>query len=455
MAEVEELIVRAKPEGIDETTDDLEGMEKQFEETSEEMEEQSSMFQGLANKISGVMKAMVAGIAIAVGGIMSQVPVLGEVLGGVKSVVDAVAYQLDKKLRPSLTNATDGFYELSGAIYDGDWDRAGNLVSNGIDSMGQALGGFDWSGATNQILDSVGGMYTALGNWAENTDVKKQFNKMIDGIGRYLNNVDWGEFLGTVTDGIATFFANIDWLGIIADANKKFGNALGNLITDTDWAGLVGSMWDEIGSAINDVDWMKVGGDIITGIVDGIAAGTNWGIGAFQGFGEWIYFDSGLAAAINSAFSWGEDLIEKLIDGINGSIQALKDALKDPLGTVNAIIDGLEDIAGTTYEALVEITVDLLDMPGVGAETAEEGSGEGDSIFDGIADGLPNVPSGVDWFPSTPLSSRGDMNQRFGQGTTTTRQSGANADVYLDGRLINDNQKRYNQTNITGNGSRI
>jgi len=96
----EELVVKALPEGFGETNDKLEKTDEKFEQVSSSMEESTGLLSSLANKFGGALSAIVAGVAIATAGLLSQVPILGEVVSGLTSVINAVAFQLDKRLRP-------------------------------------------------------------------------------------------------------------------------------------------------------------------------------------------------------------------------------------------------------------------------------------------------------------------------------------------------------------------
>lgn len=114
MAEdVEELVVRATPEGIDETNEQLDQMSGKFDRTAEEMQETTGLLGDLERRFSGVMGALVAGFAVATGGLLTQVPVLSEVMSGLGSIFNVLGFQIDKALRPALGGLTEDLFEIS------------------------------------------------------------------------------------------------------------------------------------------------------------------------------------------------------------------------------------------------------------------------------------------------------------------------------------------------------
>jgi len=117
---VAEVVVSAVPEGISDTTGQLEQMESTVQESTDSMEEQAGTMSDLSESFQGAMGAAVAGLAVAAGGLLSQVPVLGEAFSGLNAIVDAVAFQMDKVLRPVLTPLTNGFFKVSDAIFEAD-----------------------------------------------------------------------------------------------------------------------------------------------------------------------------------------------------------------------------------------------------------------------------------------------------------------------------------------------
>ena len=64
MATVEELVVRAEPEGLEETSRGFEDMQGDLDETTESMEDATGQFEDLQNRWSGALTAVVGGLAV-------------------------------------------------------------------------------------------------------------------------------------------------------------------------------------------------------------------------------------------------------------------------------------------------------------------------------------------------------------------------------------------------------
>jgi len=73
-----------------------------------------------AESFQGSMGAILAGLSIAAGGLLSQVPVIGEAFAGLRAIVDAVALRLDSVLRPVFGPITDKLFQLANAIIQAD-----------------------------------------------------------------------------------------------------------------------------------------------------------------------------------------------------------------------------------------------------------------------------------------------------------------------------------------------
>jgi len=83
--EIESLVVSMKPDGLGETTEGLDIVQDKTEETAETMQEQSEQADSFADKFQGAMSVAVSALAVGTTGLLSQVPVLGEVLSGVSA----------------------------------------------------------------------------------------------------------------------------------------------------------------------------------------------------------------------------------------------------------------------------------------------------------------------------------------------------------------------------------
>ena len=142
MVDVAEVVVRATPDGMDDVVSQTNEMESAVEDSTEEMDDQAEAMSDLSEKFQGAMSVAVTGLAVAAGGLLSQVPVLGEAFDGLFAIVDAVAFQMDQVLRPVLTPLTNLFLDIADAIFEADG------------AMGDIIG---VGGTLAAILGSIGG----------------------------------------------------------------------------------------------------------------------------------------------------------------------------------------------------------------------------------------------------------------------------------------------------------
>lgn len=310
MAEdVEELVVRATPEGIDETTAGLDRMSGKFDETANEMGETTDLLGDLERRFSGAFGAIIAGLTVATAGLLTQVPIIGEVFGGLGSVVNSIAYQIDRALRPALTGVVEGLYELSGAIAEGDLDKIKEIFS---------------------------GFFSAVAGF------------------------DYGQLIKDVASAIAGVITEVDWLGIGADIIKAIGGALAHAVFGIDWFGWVSDFVTAIGNEIASTDWIGIAEDILSGILGALEdiaefsldlAGT--GLETLKGVLDTI---KGFA---ESAFGALKDIAGWTFEVAGSGLDMLLGVLKSARDFVTSVIEDLQEIAETTYETVVDVAMDL------------------------------------------------------------------------------------------------
>lgn len=309
MPTVEELTVALKQDGMRETTSGLENVENKFDDTASSVDDSATEMTGFASKFKGAMGAVVAGLAVAAGGLLSQVPVIGEAFGGLASVFDAIVFQIDQKLRPALQPVTDGFYDLSAAIFEGDWQQAGNIIGNGITSFVDKL----------KSIDPV-----ALGENLSNAFVSA------------VQTIDWSQVPGLIVDAI---LLNFKFLTFGAQVLAGFIKGIVNAAQETDWGEVASDIFDFLLDGVTGAfDWVK---DKLQPAIDAI----NGIWDTLTDIGDWA------TSAVEGAFGW------------------LSDALTDPLGTVEDIWNTLTDIAGETFDTVVEVIMELI--PDIGFTEGE------------------------------------------------------------------------------------
>ena len=120
MADVAEVVVRATPEGMDKVNEDIQQMEEGLADSTDEMDGSAEAMAALSQKFKGAMATTVAALAVGMGGILSQVPVMQELADSIGAVIDSIALKLDEKLRPTISDVTDEVYDFADAIAESD-----------------------------------------------------------------------------------------------------------------------------------------------------------------------------------------------------------------------------------------------------------------------------------------------------------------------------------------------
>lgn len=179
MTTIEELVVRAKPEGIEETSEGFDQMQEDLEEVEEGMDDTADSMEDASSKWQGAMSAIVAGLAVGTAGLLSRIPVLGEALGGLLSIIDALAYQMDQILRPVLQPVTGFFYDMSEGIYELE-GAAGAIVG---------------------VLSTVAATLTGIAG------VAKLVGSSLSGVISFIAGL--GPVIGGITAGMATLAAAV------------------------------------------------------------------------------------------------------------------------------------------------------------------------------------------------------------------------------------------------------
>jgi len=269
LVSVAEVVVEAVPDGISDTTGELENMEQSVNESTESMSEQADQMSGLTESFQGAMGTAVAGLAVAAGGLLSQVPVLGEAFAGLNALVDAVAFQMDKVLRPVLTPLTNAFFNLSEMIFEAEG------------AVGTAIG----------VFASVASLVTAVGAAVGAVAVK------IFGFAAV-----WGKVVAAAKIAAGVIGSVISIIGglpavVIAAIAALAGFAVAYL---TNWKG-VRDKTDAIVA------------EIVQFVRDGFGRLTTW------------FSNTWAANLISDAVEWGKGIIDSLIEGIRNGVSRLSD----------------------------------------------------------------------------------------------------------------------------------
>jgi len=300
MVTAEELVVAIRSEGVGKTQDQLEGVEQSMEDTADSAGESAEELEGFSERFAGAMSAAVAALAVGAAGLLSQVPVLGELFGGLAAVVSALAFQMDGVLRPVLTPVTNALFELANAVFEAD----------GI--IGDIIGVL---ATVASVLAVVGFAAAKLGvTWGAVTAAASTVASVLGTIAAVVAGV-----IGGISALTAALVAAV--VAIVAFAAAYLTNWRG--VRDKTNA-IIGQIIDFVVSGFKKFGTMAL--KALGGFVD-------QGVRAFNEFAaavsEWA---AGLA---EDAFEWGKNLIENFIRGIRAIIGRLRGFLSD-LGEIGA-----------------------------------------------------------------------------------------------------------------------
>jgi len=277
MATVEELVVKATPEGIDNVTSRMEGLKESITDSAEEMKKQSLSLDDVAQTFKGAATAVVTGLAVTTGFLLSRIPILGELTSGLVAVFDALAFQLDKRLRPAISPIVDGLFELASAIYAGDWEEAKSIIGDFV----RALKNFDWG----SILTAAKNVLNSVVQFVKDVGLVETVREKLRGF------FDVGEdqsIIGQAASKLGTFIANvikklpggeiavalggiyIDALGSLVNFTTSATNKLSDFLDGLTWSKLIETivsnlrdksqqLTNGIKKLVQDVDWVDVG----------------------------------------------------------------------------------------------------------------------------------------------------------------------------------------------------
>jgi len=290
MTTVQEVVVKATPKGVQETTDQMDELEGSVSGIGEALKEQASGFSGVAKAFKGAMGAVVAGLAVSTGFLLSRVPVLGELFDGLVAVFDAVAFQLDQKLRPAITPVVNGLFDLSDAIFAGNWGKAQNIIASFVTRVKN----LDWQSIFQTVKQVFGQIRSAIGNLnlisRFRGAIKEMFNlskdqsilqtavtKVKNFIVSVVKSLPGGQlaieagnlfitaldkltdFAQDATQKIQNFFDELTWTAIVGtiikklrDKSKQLTDGIVALVRDVNWKDVGGALGTEFKDALGD-----------------------------------------------------------------------------------------------------------------------------------------------------------------------------------------------------------
>ena len=275
---------------MSDTQDDLKGVERTMDDTANSAGNSAEELEGFSQRFQGAMSAAVAALAVGAAGLLSQVPVLGELMAGLFAIVEAVAFQMDSVLRPVLSPLTDACFDFANAIFEAD----------GI--AGDIIGVF---GTIASIAGIVGAAMLKFG--VSVGAVTAKFATLI-GVVKTVGSILTGLVAGITA--VAAAKAILIGAAIALAAALIFN---------------IGGARDRLGEILRDI----------------------WGffVGLAGDLSEWA------GDLASDAFDWGRDIITRFIGGLESMVGVVREVLEDMpfigqiLSLFDRLTDALDDIA--------------------------------------------------------------------------------------------------------------
>ena len=314
MATVEELVVSARPDGMDRTADEMENVEGQFQETADEVGNSADEMQGFATQWRGAMGAIMAGLGVAATGLLAKVPIIGATVETLNGVISALAFKIDQDLRPALLG------------FNNDLRKTEQDVANSENS-----------------LDAVATAILGINNAIDTLQVKtiQDFIEDLTGI--------------TVPERILDFFVNLitlDFIGLYENVYNTFKLVASDTIPIVKgWANDVVSFAKDIWNGVK--KWLgNVSSDGVQFFKDlwnGIKQWLGNGLDEIDSFVSDI--DEKINDLVDDAFGWGEDLLSDFIDGM-GSMLGVLESFLDDIPFVDKILKLFDELSSALSDTI-------------------------------------------------------------------------------------------------------
>lgn len=154
MAEdISELVVRVHPEGMSETTRELDKVQNKFEDTSEDVEDSTSQMTSFSKKFRGAGLVFGAAFGGMVGAIASRMPILKETFSAFDILLTSFGLKLSQDTRPALDNVNQGMIDFADHVNDSD--NTLDIFTRDLETAKKTLHGTGGGGGLNLALGDV------------------------------------------------------------------------------------------------------------------------------------------------------------------------------------------------------------------------------------------------------------------------------------------------------------
>lgn len=171
--DIAELVVRATPEGIETASEQMGELDEQTEQTKDSMKETGESMGEIQQRFQGAMGAIVGGIAVSTGFLLSRVPVLQETIDALGAVFTSMGLRIDSLIRGPMTALNTILFDVSEffAQADGAAGALADTLSVIIPTVGAAVAAFaaykisalGIAGAVSALIGALKGAALAIG----------------------------------------------------------------------------------------------------------------------------------------------------------------------------------------------------------------------------------------------------------------------------------------------------
>lgn len=224
-----------------------------------------------------------------------------------------------------------GIFAVVGAVLSGNWSEAWEAIKGIVGA---------WAGFFSGVWESIKSVFFAVGSW---------FGGIFSAAWSAIKSVvsTWASFFSGVWEGIKSVFSAVSsWFSGIFSAAW---NAIKQV-----WGGVkefFSGIWEKIKSAFNISDIVKIGGDLLTGLWNGIKDKVEWlkgkvknVVGTIKG---WFTGKDGFDE--HSPSKWAKSVGEYINAGLANGI----------IGTKDVVLEAVEALVTDTRTEVQKVTDEM------------------------------------------------------------------------------------------------
>jgi len=447
MVTVQNIVVKATPSGISDTTEGLEQVDEQFDETTESFEDATGQFEEAESRWKAALGSIVSGLAVSVAGLFNLIPSLGAAMDGLAAIASAVGWQMDQVLRPALIPLSDLFYSIANAIFELN-GALGYLVGL-LGTIGALVGGvvasyLAWIGATEGLV----GVLSTLSGWVGS--VAGSIKGLLTGLaGIVSSSLAAAAALGVLIGTLGVFA--LEMTGAL-DAVKNFGTWVRDKMPPAVKDGFVSLIAIAVGplAVIGGAIRGFVQGTLKGGLVNGFQEAANQSIQIFNIFADAINNTLGRLKAFFAGV--GREIVSTITDLADTVVSKLRELVDRAVSfgrqIVESIIEGIRQKSSELADAVEQHIAGVIDdrLP---SSSAEEGplstlNQSGRALVDTFAGG---ISANVGTVESAANDMAGAANQ-----TPVVASRESRPILQMDGKNVTKQTGRYRaaETNRRG-----